>query len=384
MKLTTTLEEVQYAASICIKCGCCSYGDWPENHELCSIFYADPCFSNCAGGIMSTVTALAENKMAYDQSIADLSYTCAGCLVCDSRCNIVKFHPPQVEMIDMIRLLRNEAVKRGFIPEGITKKLADQIASGSVAGSTEVKLDGSIHKEDAETVLFVDQNQTETQKGILEATASLLGKIGSPVTICNEVGFNQAIRYDYGFWENLESQMHENWNRMNSSQAPKFVFTDPHTQEFVAKRYPENLSGCSAVNTQHISQVVAEALKNGKLTSKKSDPVKVSYHDPCYLGRGLGVYEAPREALKALENVDLVEMTRNRNSAYCCGARVTGNYYSDHGQNVAGERIKEYLETGADLLITACSYCKQNLQKALPADKKGMVKDITEFIDSRV
>jgi Fe-S oxidoreductase len=384
MKLTTTLEDVQYAASICIKCGCCAYGDWPENHELCSIFYADPCFSNCAGGIMATVTALAENKLEFDQPIADLVYTCAGCRVCDSRCSIIKYHPPQVEMIDMIRLLRNEAVKRGFIPKGVTQKLADQAAAGSAAVSAELALDDSIHKEDAETVIFIDQNQTEAQKGILAATASLLKKIGSPVAVCNEIGFNEAIRYDYGLWENLDSQMQENWNRMNLSQAKKIVFTDPHTQEFVAKRYPENLAGCSSINTQHISQVIAEAFKNGKLTSKKSDKVSVSYHDPCYLGRGLDVYDAPREALKALPNVELVEMTRNRKSAYCCGARVTGNYYSDHAKNVATERMKEFSETGADLLITACSYCKQNLQKVLPADKKDMVMDITEFIDSRV
>ena len=106
MKTATTLQDIQYAASICLKCGSCTYGDWPENHHLCSLYYRDECFTHGGGGFMSIVTGLAENRLSLDQRIADLAYTCSGCLACDSRCSIIKAHPPQVNMIDMIRLNR--------------------------------------------------------------------------------------------------------------------------------------------------------------------------------------------------------------------------------------------------------------------------------------
>lgn len=385
MKLTTTMQEVQYAASICLKCGCCTYSDWPENQKLCSLFYQDECFTNCAGGIMSIVTALAENLLTLDNKVAELIYTCASCLNCDSRCSIIKSHPPQVEMIDMIRLLRYEAVKKGLVPTGIALEIQKQAKNSSDSEPPyTLKLDSRIQNEKADAVMFVDYNQTTTQNDILDATASLLKKIGSPVKPYLETGCSGAALYDYGFWDQVESQMKGNWEKMKPLKEKNFVFTDPHSQEFVAKRYPENLEACSEVKVQHISEVIAEALKNGKISSKKSDKIKVSYHDPCYLGRGMGIYEAPREAILSLDNVELVEMKRNRQSSYCCGARIAGNQYSNHAQTVSSERLNDFFETDADILITACSYCKQNLQKAIPEGKQVIIKDITEFVNERV
>jgi heterodisulfide reductase subunit D len=163
----------------------------------------------------------------------------------------------------------------------------------------------------------------------------------------------------------------------------KFVFINPHCQEFVVKGYPEILPDYSSINNQHISQLLADAFKKGKLESKKTDKAKVSYHDPCYLGRGLKIYDAPREVLSSLDGVELVEMKRNREDSFCCGARVLGNYVPNLSKDTARERIKEFKATGADLLITACAYCKDNFQKVMPAKDKNKVMDLTEFVDER-
>ena len=102
---------------------------------------------------MSIVTAVAENKLDYDQKIADLAYTCSGCLACDSRCSIISAHPPQVNITDMIRLLRYEAVKRGLVPEGITKKIYDEVKkTGDLGHKNSLKLPDKIKNDKADTV----------------------------------------------------------------------------------------------------------------------------------------------------------------------------------------------------------------------------------------
>jgi heterodisulfide reductase subunit D len=382
MDISTTLDDVQYAASICLKCGCCTYGDWPENHQLCSLYKRDQAFTHGGGGFMSIVAAIPEKLLAYDQKTANLAFTCAGCLVCDSRCTIIKAHKPQVDMMDMIRLLRYEAVKQNLLPEGIMKQLSKEITqTGDLGTQKALDLSATIVSDTADTVIYNQCHHSQAQDSIGAATAKLLEKIGDPVGVLEEGGCCGSTLYDYGFWDQLKPRMEANWEKIKPLKDKTLVFTNPHCQEFISKRYPENIDDCTSVNTAHISQLIVDALKTKKLKSKQNAKVKVSYHDPCYLGRGMGIYEAPREALSLVDNVELVEMKRNRKSALCCGARAVGDYFADASGQAAAERMQDFKETGADILITACPYCKQNLQKA---GGKTVVMDLVEFIEDRV
>ena len=85
---------------------------------------------------------------------------------------------------------------------------------------------------------------------------------------------------------------------------------------------------------------------------------------------------------RRLNGVELVEMKRNREQSFCCGARGLGSYFEDFSKRTAKERINEFLETKADLLITACPYCKEIFQKVLGKEKER-VKDLSEFVDER-
>ena len=163
----------------------------------------------------------------------------------------------------------------------------------------------------------------------------------------------------------------------------KFVFINPHCQEFVTRRYPEIAPDYSRINSRHFSQLLADAFKDGKLKSKSAGNVKVSYHDPCYLGRGLNIYDAPRDVLASLDGVELEEMPRNREDSFCCGARALGNYIPNLSEDTARERVREFEETGADLLITACAYCKDNFQKVMPDKDRDRVKDLAELVNER-
>jgi Fe-S oxidoreductase len=382
MKLATTLKDVQATASRCLRDARCTYGSWPENQVLCPIYSHEPSFTFSGGGYLFLVLALLDNKIDFNQSTADFAFSCAGCMACDSNCSLIRSYPPYVGIFDIIRLLRSEAIKRGFIPDAV-KKMYDQVKKIGDYGASSLKLPDKIGSDKIDTVVFAECSHTRAQKDISEAAVSLLGKIGSPVSQFIESGYCGSILYDFGFWEQLEPIVKANWEKIKTLKDKKFVFINPHCQEFAVKRYPEILPDYDSINNQHISQLLADAFKKGKLKSKKTDIVKVSYHDPCYLGRGLKIYDAPREVLASLDGVELVEMGRNRENSFCCGAGALGHYVPNLSKDTARERIKEFKATGADLLITACAYCKDNFQKVMPAKDKNKVKDLMEFVDER-
>jgi Fe-S oxidoreductase len=119
------------------------------------------------------------------------------------------------------------------------------------------------------------------------------------------------------------------------------------------------------IEIEHITQTIAKAIKNGKLRlNKVSNPVKVTYHDPCHLGRYCGIYEEPRIILKTL-GYDLVEMRFSREDAFCCGGGggLRSNY-PELSNEITKERVKQALETKADLIITSCPMCYSCLDEA--------------------
>ena len=384
MKLSTGIEDARGAASLCIKCAGCTYAEWPETYPLCPIYSRDNCFTFSGGGLLYLVKALVDQKIEYSQSIADLAFTCSGCGACDSRCGIIRSHTPYADPWDIIRLLRHESVKRGIIPEGIAGQIYKQVQTkGDFGQKNSFKIPEKIVSDKADTVIFVECCHTNSQRQILESAVSLLEKIGRPVFGFSEKGCCGSTLYDFGFWEQLEPLIKTNWEKMKALKGKKFVFTDPHCQEFIVKRYPENLPDYRSIHSQHFSQLLAEAFKEGKLKSIKSDKIKVSYHDPCYLGRGLGIYDAPREVLSFLSGVELVEMERNRANSFCCGARALGNYFPNMSEVTARERVKEFRATGAERLITACPYCKEIFSKVM-GKESNRVLDLTEFVSERV
>jgi heterodisulfide reductase subunit D len=384
MPTTLTLEDVRGAASLCIKCGNCTYAAWPQNYPLCPMYARDRCYTHSAGGLLYLALALLNKNIEYSQSVAELAFTCTGCLACDAQCGIIRSQKPNVDPWDIVRLLRYECVKRGFIPAGRAKKVHDEIEKkGHFGEPGGLKLPARLGRGSPGTVIFTECEHVPAQKDVAASVASLLEKLGRPVAQFAGSGCCGATLYDFGFRDEVGPLVKSNWEKMQGLAGKTFVFLSPHCQEFVVKRYPQYVPESRGLKTQHISQVLAKALRSGKLKSQKSDRLKVSYHDPCYLGRGLGIYDAPREVLAALDGVELVEMKRNRQNAFCCGAKAVGGYFGDMAGWTARERLKDFEETGAEVLVTTCAYCLDNFRKALPAQQRGRVKDLTTLADER-
>jgi glycolate oxidase len=136
----------------------------------------------------------------------------------------------------------------------------------------------------------------------------------------------------------------------------------------------------------HAFEYIDRLIGEGKIKFKNGDPMKVAYHDPCDLGRHLNIFEPPRDLLKKIPGVTLVEFKNNRLLAKCCGGGGgLKAFNTELSGEIAYQRILEALEVGADTVVSACPACKANLQLAsarLRKEKKGRIKvmDLTELV----
>lgn len=171
---------------------------------------------------------------------------------------------------------------------------------------------------------------------------------------------------------------------LNAYGVKRIVTACPHSYNTLKNEYPE-LGGHYQV--QHHTQFIDELIKSGRLKISNESTFKgkrITFHDPCYLGRANDVYEAPRELLKTL-GVDLVEMKRNRKTALCCGAGGAQMFKEpekgDKDINIL--RTEDALETQPNVIATGCPYCNTMMTDGIKAKEKESdvaVMDIAELI----
>jgi heterodisulfide reductase subunit D len=143
----------------------------------------------------------------------------------------------------------------------------------------------------------------------------------------------------------------------------------------------EKMTGSLDFEVKHVLEILKELIEEGKLKFPETK-LKVTYHDPCHLGRHSGMYEIPRDILNSILGLEFVEMPRNRENARCCGAGggVRAGY-KELSDKMADTRIKEAEETGAEVLTSACPFCTFALREA--AERNGLkirVLDLPELL----
>ncbi len=141
-------------------------------------------------------------------------------------------------------------------------------------------------------------------------------------------------------------------------------------------------------NVLHMVELLFQLLEKGELQFNKDFPKKVVYHDPCYLGRHLGIYDEPREILKSINGIELLVMEEEREDALCCGmggGRVWMETEKD--ERFSNIRLGQAIDTGAEVLVTACPYCITNFEDTrivLNAEDRIEIMDITELISQLI
>jgi len=212
---------------------------------------------------------------------------------------------------------------------------------------------------------------------LLKAAGVDIGIMGAEESCCG--GRAYEIGYDGEFTKYAEHFI----ETFNSLGAGKVVTSCSDGYSTFRKLYPKVNIGMK-FDTQHIVEYLDELIKDKKLKFTKKVPLKVTYHDPCHLGRHLGdngVYGPPREILHNIPSIELVEMERNRENAWCCGAGAGASQANpEFALWTANERLKEAKATGADALVTACPWCERNFKDAVKEYGENIeIYDIAEI-----
>ncbi|MHC5036031.1 MAG: (Fe-S)-binding protein [Planctomycetota bacterium] len=161
----------------------------------------------------------------------------------------------------------------------------------------------------------------------------------------------------------------------------KILVASPHCYHTFKNEYPEFMANFEVV---HISQFLLDLIREGRIELGGNSGMKVTYHDPCYLGRHNGLFEEPREVLRKIPGLELVEMADCREGSLCCGGgggRIWMETPKD--ERFSNLRVTQAAETGAGVLATSCPYCISNFEESrltLDVEESLAVKDIAEIV----
>ena len=315
----------------------------------------------------------------------DILYGCTTCNTCVLKC------PRGVTIIDVVKAMRAMIAETGAIP-GVLRTVTGSVHSNGNPWSEPREkrtawmkgLDVPIFNEETEYLLFVcctsaydarSQNIAKAMVKIFSAASVSFGVIGDEESCCSE-----SVRKigDEGLFMNVAEK---NIKLYTDKGVKKIISTSPHCYYTFTKEYPE-LGGDFEV--VHYTQLLAGLLEEGALKLSGTLNKKVTYHDPCYLGRHNDIYDPPRALISAVTGGNLVEMKRVRNNSLCCGAGGGRLWMETKPEwRFSDLRIHEACETGASILSTACPYCISMLEdsrKTVNKEDEIEIKDVSELI----
>ncbi|MFA4917252.1 MAG: (Fe-S)-binding protein [Syntrophales bacterium] len=315
-------------------------------------------------------------------------WRCTTCGICPQQC------PRDVKQIESGVSLRRIATEYGVFPASVRPV---RTISGSLVGKgnplNEERKNRANWAEGLSVKTFTEGMEIlyfpgcylcydPRLKKVARATANILnragidfGILGSKENCCGE-----SIRKT-GDEEVFKRLARENIKTFIDNGVKKILVSSPHCYHTFKNEYPEFMVNFEVV---HISQYLFELINEGKLELTKEYGKKVTYHDPCYLGRHNGIYDEPREVLKKIPGLELNEMPDSRKDSLCCGGGG-GRIWMEtpKGERFSDLRLEQAVGVGAEVLVTSCPYCITNFEESrltLNVTEKIEVKDITEII----
>ncbi len=373
----------------------------PEGKRILSCIQCGTCAGTCPHGEYMDFLPRKSVKMLQEGLLeevfkSDSLLKCVSCFACEAKC------PRDISLTDLLLPLVKEQVlaRAQELPAEMQKSLENMQRYGNPMGESPRKRAAWAkaagvpvrvlpEKRDPVDVLwFVECYTSYYPRGqdTCRATARLLNALGVDFAI---LGHEEKCAGECGrrAWEPGLSDMlmEANLAVFGKYSFNRIVTTDPHALDALKNRYA---AAGLRQPVEHVATFLAARLDRLKPLLVKKLDLKVTYHDPCCLGRHNGVYDEPRALLQAIPGIRLAEMTHNRANAVCCGGGGGGmwldTYYkSCEMERLSDRRVKEAVETGAKVLAVSCPYEVPRFEDALKVlayDKQIVVRDVTELL----
>ncbi|NLF12813.1 MAG: (Fe-S)-binding protein [Anaerolineaceae bacterium] len=408
------------------RCSQCSYCKWIPFDQMKSWRFAKNCpsisyynfNSYSARGRYAVARSLSRGQSGYSDTVRDIVFTCLTCGSCAVSCKVCRYN---LEPLDMVRELKFRLVEDGqgldahkAVVQSLGQEGNTMHQPRATRGAWADGLDVPRLATERASVLFHAgcrfsydpdlQASARTAVGLLKNVGIDVGILGEREMCCG--GRVYAMGYKDEFVRLARANLAA-WDRAGVQTVVTSCADGYHAFKHL---YPKL---GSQVQVFHTVEYLARLVQEDKIVFRSGVPMTVTYHDPCHLGRqgepyvpwdgvetkikgqivvyepkrpryngAWGVYDAPREILRSIPGVELVEMERIREYSWCCGAGGgVREAYPDYSQWTAGERIAEARATGAEALVSACPWCERNFLDAMSVQREPMqVYDIVEIV----
>ncbi|MDI9645424.1 MAG: (Fe-S)-binding protein [Archaeoglobales archaeon] len=371
-------KEINDLVTACAQCFYC---------RVCPAFQTIKWESVSPRGRVYTIKGLIRRKIELEPQLVEDFYKCTTCGACEEQCQTT------LPLVDIWEHVRAEFVKEKVAPLPAHKKIRELAEkSGNPYGEPQEKkiewIKGYKYNESGELLYFAGCTASFRAVELAKNTVELFNKAGVEFTFagkdeyCCGSPFLRTGQRDiaYEFFK-------KNYNEWKKRGVKTIVSSCAGCYRTILIDYPKIAKELGLdwdFKVMHTSQLVNKLIKEGKLTPKKFE-AKVTYHDPCHLGRHTKVYEEPREVIKAI-GAELIEMDRNRGESFCCGSGGgVKSQFKDLAGAIGKNRIQEAKETGAEYLISCCPFCKYHLKQM--AEESGVnikVADLVEIVNNLV
>ena len=309
-----------------------------------------------------------------DDATRERIYACTGCLSCEQQCGV--YHHQHI--FEIVQATRSEAVTQGNLSPAYMVMVESLKKDDNVFGKPKAERGDWVKhlkiknagKEKTHTVyhagcmLSFNPDLWEVPCSavkLLKAAGVDVGIMGAEESCCG--GRAYEIGYEGEFTKYAEHFV-ETFNTLGVREV---VTSCSDGYGTFKKLYPK-VKIDMKFEVRHMVEYLDEMIKDRKLKFTREVPLKVTYHDPCHLGRHLGesgLYDTPRHILQSLPGITLVEMERRRENAWCCGAGAgVSQANPELALWTANERLKEARSTGAAALVTSCPWCERNFKDA--------------------
>jgi Fe-S oxidoreductase/FAD/FMN-containing dehydrogenase len=379
--------DVAWYAYGCSQCGYCV--------DECDQFYGRGWESQSPRGKWYWLREYMEGREEWDQRMVDTILVCTSCELCNLRCSASL--PIEPSWMKLRGLLVNEKKKMTFPPfemmgaalqkEGNIWAAYRRNRAGWFPEDLKEKHGPSRR---AKAAYFAGCTASYVELDIAMASVRLLDAAGVDFTYTGEkescCGIPMLVA---GKWDVFEETFRKNLKVMKEAGIDTVIASCPACNMMWRQVYPvwaKKLGLEYGMTARHYSEVLAEKIKEGKLSFPSKGEQKtetVTWHDSCHIGRASGVYEPPREVIRAIPGVNLVEMRHNREAAHCCGSVLTLVKDPPVAAEIGKTRLDEALEAGAEKMIALCPCCE--FQFRVSAEKKKVpieVVDLAHFAAS--
>jgi len=420
------LEDYRDDMEMCCRCSDCKFVPLEkigglEHANVCPSISRYNFHAYSGGGRLNFAMALLEKEIGYPDKLLEVVYNCQMCGACDISCK----YGIDMEVLEPINELRIKCVEDGHTVRPLDRVITSMQKQGTMVPGARAKrgqwaegLGLKDYTKQKAKVIYHAGCRTcydDDMWRVARATLKLLQKAGVDAGIAYDKEVCCGSRaYQMGYREDFISQAKKNAEMFEKAGAETLVTGCADCYYGFKVLYDKfNLKG--KLEVLHTTEYLDRLIKEGRLKPTKKVNARVTYHDPCHLGRlgeayihwqgkpvpgqirvfdppkefrrgTHGVYEPPRNVLKAIPGIKLVEMDRVKEYAWCCGAGGgVSETNPDYARWTASERITEAEETGAEAIVTACPGCERIFKDTVKGNGSSLkIYDVIELLEKAV